>query len=299
MTSTSTPATISGPRPVASGNLARNVVRVGAAGWNMGDLFHTILVMRWSLFLVCVVASQVLANVVFALLFALQRGDIANAPGNALDDFYFSVQTWATIGYGGMTPATTWANMLVMAESITSMVFTAVTTGLVFAKFARPQARILFANKAVITQRDGKKILMVRVANERGNDVVEASARLTVLKEEISAEGERMRRILDLKLARDVQPMFVISWTLMHEIDERSPLFGKTIDDMRAEQWRLTASLTGHDGTLSQTIYASHSYTPADIAFAARYVDVISPLPDGRVQLDLTKFHDVEKQVIA
>ncbi len=298
MTSTSTPATLSGarPRPPADGsNPARNVVRVGAAPWGFGDLFHSILVMRWSWFLVAIILSQVVANVAFGLLYAAGGDCVINAPG-MLDKFYFSVQTWATIGYGGMTPTTTYANMLVAAESIVSMLMTAVTTGLVFAKFARPHARVLFARRAVVTQRDGKQVLMVRVANERGNDIVEASARLTVLRDEMSREGERMRRLYDLKLARTVQPVFVISWTLMHEIDESSPLWGVTPEEFVRGGWRVNANLTGHDGTVAQTIYASHFYSPTDVVFGARYRDVISPLPDGRFQLDLGKFHDVEPQ---
>jgi inward rectifier potassium channel len=239
-----------------------------------------------------------LANLAFAGLFALQSGAVDKAR-SAIDLFYFSVQTWATIGYGGMTPVTTFANMVVVAESITSVLFTAVTTGLVFAKFARPTARVLFADRAVIARRDGKPVLMVRVANERGNDVVEASARLTLLKDEVSAEGERMRRLYDLTLVRNVQPFFIISWTLMHVIDEQSPFFGKTAEEVVAADWRLTVNLTGHDGTLSQTIYATHFYGAADIAFGSRYVDVTQTLPDGRLQIDLSRFHEIEPQKVA
>jgi inward rectifier potassium channel len=293
----STPATFSGPRATPGGvgsNPARNIVRLGTSPWGFGDLFHSILVMHWGRFLLLIVASQIFANAVFGVLFWLGGDDVLNAP-HVVDKFYFSVQTWATIGYGGMTPTTTYANLVVAAESIASMLMTAVTTGLVFAKFARPQARILFAHKVVVTKRDGKQILMIRVANERGNDVVEASARVTILKEEISREGERMRRLIDLKLVRDVQPVFVISWTLMHEIDESSPFWGKNHDDIIKEGWRITANLTGHDGTLAQTIYASYFYNPGDVHYDARYVDVMSQLPDGRLQLDLTKFHDIEQ----
>ena len=294
MTASSTPATVSRPRPNVSGNLpGRNIVRLGVSGFTFGDVYHQILVMRWGVFLGLIIASQVLANAVFGVLFALQPDNVSNAH-TLVDKFYFSVQTWATIGYGGMTPLTTYANLLVVAESITSVLFTAVTTGLVFAKFARPSSRVLFSSRAVITQRDGKAILMVRVANERGNDVVEASARVTLMRDEVSKEGERMRRLIDLKLVRDVQPFFAISWTLMHEIDETSPFFGKTSEEVKKAGWRVNVNLTGHDGTLSQTIYAAHFYDADALVFGARYVDVISSLPDGRLQIDLRKFHDVE-----
>lgn len=271
------------------------IVRVGASPWTFGDFYHSILTMPWSLFLLAIVGTQVLANVAFGFLYWLQANDISNATG-FVDDFYFSVQTWATVGYGGMTPTTTYANMVMVSESITGIVFTAVTTGLVFAKFARPTARVLFANKLTVTRRDGKRFLMLRVANERGNDVVEASARMTLLRDEVSAEGEVMRRLYDLPLVRDTQPLFIITWTIMHEIDEKSPFWGKTSEEIVRDGWRLTVSLMGHDGTVAQTIHANRFYRAEEIEFDARYIDVTSRLPDGRMQIDLRRFHEVEPQ---
>jgi inward rectifier potassium channel len=253
--------------------------------------------MGWGRFLLLVFAFQLAANLLFAGLLALSDDPVEHAPG-FVEKFYFSVQTWATIGYGGMTPKTTWANMIVVVESIAGIISTAVITGLVFAKFARPTARVLFAQKLITEQRNGKRYLMVRVANERGNDVVEASARVTLMRDEVSREGEHMRRLYDLKLVRDVQPLFAISWTLMHEIDESSPFFGKSSEQIVKEDWRVHVSLQGHDGTLAQTIHAGHFYSAADIAFDHRYVDVTTPLPGGRVQVDLSRFHDLEPQVV-
>jgi inward rectifier potassium channel len=292
MSAAATPSTIARPRPAVQTNMP-SIVRVGSSSWTMGDLYHSVLTMRWGFFLVLVVGIQLTANLLFAALFSLQSDNITNAP-TFIDKFYFSVQTWATIGYGGMTPTTTFANMLVVAESITGIVATAVTTGLVFAKFARPSARVLFANQMITQVRDGQNILMIRVANERGNNVVEASARVTLLRNELSREGEVMRRLYDLKLMRDVQPLFMVSWTIMHIIDEASPLWGKSAEDIIAEDWRINVNLQGYDGTLAQTIHASHFYRGHDVAFNHRYVDVMSTLPDGRMQIDLAHMHDVE-----
>jgi inward rectifier potassium channel len=292
MSAAATPSTIARPRPARQSNQA-DIVRVGGSSWTLGDLYHSVLTMRWSLFLAVVIGIQLAANLLFAGLFALEGDNITNAP-TFIDKFYFSVQTWATIGYGGMTPTTTFANLVVVAESIAGIVATAVTTGLVFAKFARPSARVLFANSMITQMRDGQRTLMLRVANERGNNVVEASARVTLLRNERSREGETMRRLYDLKLVRDVQPLFMVSWTIMHIIDETSPLWGKSAADIVAEDWRINVNLQGYDGTLAQSIHASHRYQGTDIAFDHRYVDVMTTLPDGRLQIDLTHMHDVE-----
>jgi inward rectifier potassium channel len=292
MSAAATPSTIARPRPARQSNQT-DIVRVGGQRWTLGDLYHSVLTMRWSLFLAVVIGIQLTANLLFAGLYALEGDNITNAPA-FIDKFYFSVQTWATIGYGGMTPTTTFANMIVVAESIAGIVATAVTTGLVFAKFARPSARVLFANSMITQVRDGQNTLMLRVANERGNNVVEASVRVTLLRNERSREGETMRRLYDLKLVRDVQPLFMVSWTIMHIIDESSPLWGKSAADIVAEDWRINVNLQGYDGTLAQSIHASHFYHGTDIAFGHRYVDVMSTLPDGRLQIDLTHMHDVE-----
>lgn len=293
---TSTPATAprAAPRPSSSNDPNANVVRVGQRTPLFADLYHDILQMPWMAFLAGVFFTQIGANAVFALLFLAGGDCISNVKG-PLDTFYFSVQTWATIGYGGMTPTTTWANMLVVVESAVATIFTAVATGLTFAKFARPSARVLFSNKIVINKRNGKRVLMLRVANERGNYVVEASAHVTLIRDEVSAEGDRMRRVLDLKLVRDTQPIFLFSWLIMHEIDDASPLAGLTEQAFKEEAMRISVSLTAFDGTLSQTIHANHLYMGDAVVFDARFIDVMSTLPDGRTQIDFAKFHDVER----
>ncbi|MBI1949285.1 MAG: ATP-sensitive inward rectifier potassium channel 10 [Deltaproteobacteria bacterium] len=293
----STPATIAPPRQQILGPGVMPVTRKGVPRFTLGDAYHVVLTMRWSLFMAAIVGSQVLANAGFAALYSLEDANVSNAHG-PVDLFFFSVQTWATIGYGGMTPVTAWANTLVVIESITAIVFTAVTTGLVFAKFARPTARVRFANEAVITRQNGKDMLMLRVANERGNQVVEAAARVTLMRDEVTQEGQEMRRLYDLTLVRDVQPVFAVSWTVMHEIDERSPFAGMDEAGVRAGGWLLIFNLTGHDGTLAQTIHATHYYGAANIHFGARYHDTVRRLPSGALELDLTRFDDWEPQQV-
>jgi inward rectifier potassium channel len=290
--SPSAPVSVS-TTPRRPANLQANIIRKGNKRFVLGDAYHVVLLMKWRWFISIIFATQIFANLLFAIPYALEDGAIANSHG-FVDAFFFSVQTWGTIGYGGMTPTTTLANTVVVLESTSSTVFMAVVTGLVFAKFSRPTARVLFAKKAVINTRDGKRYLMFRLANERGNSVIETSCRVALLRDEVSREGERMRRILDLTLVRNTQPVFLFSWTVMHEIDAKSPLFGLDNADLAKQDLRLTINVMGLDGTMSQTVHATYMYWPEDIEVDKRYIDVMSPLPDGRLQIDFEKFHDTE-----
>jgi inward rectifier potassium channel len=186
----------------------------------------------------------------------------------------------------------TWANGVVVAESFISLLGMAVLTGIVFAKFSRPRARVLFAERPVIETRDGVRTLSFRVANERGNDVVEAAIRVSALMSVITSEGKRLRRFHDLELTRSSTPLFVLTWQVFHAIDESSPLHGMTVEDMVEGDVRLGAALTGLDGTFAQTIHARHLYWAEDLLEGHHYVDVLEPHEDGSVTMDFRKFHD-------
>jgi inward rectifier potassium channel len=221
-------------------------------------------------------------------------GGISNA-NDYWDCFFFSVQTWATIGYGGMTPSARLTNVLVVVESLVGIFSVAVLTGLFFAKFSRTTSRVLFASKVVISVRNGKRMLTIRVGNERLSMIAEASARVTLLRDEVTAEGERMRRMYDLPLVRSISPFFVLSWTIMHEIDERSAMHGLTSEMMVAERMRLGVNLVGFDSSVGQTAHASIVYAAQDVLFGYRYADTSAIDEHGRVVLDYAKFHDVVK----
>jgi inward rectifier potassium channel len=194
-----------------------------------------------------------------------------------------------------MVPKTTLANVVVTIEAFIGLLTVAMATGLMFSKFSRPTSRVLFSRRLVVAERDGQKTLMLRMANERVNDIVEASFRLAVLLPEVSSEGEKMRRIHDLKLLRSDTPIFTITFTACHVIDQASPLAGLTPEALEERKARFIVTLTGLDGTTSQTIHARHIYEARDIAFDARFVDVLSDGPDGRLLIDYTKFHSVQR----
>jgi inward rectifier potassium channel len=259
------------------------------------DVYHFILARSWPTFFTVVGATFLVANILFASLYLMQPGSIAHArPGSFEDAFYFSVQTIATIGYGGMFPLTRYAHIVVVIEAMTGMLGIAVITGLTFTRFARPSARVLFANKITITPRDGVPHVMFRMANWRRNRIVEAQLRVVLLVTERTREGEMLRRQIDLPLERDRTALFFLTWTAMHKIDASSPFHGPAAMEKLAERrTEIFVTLMGFDETIGQTIHARTDYALSDIVVGARFADVLGTDDRGRFQIDYSKFHDV------
>ncbi len=264
----------------------------------LDDVFHRMLRLGWGRYFGLAILSFLGLHTVFACLFLAQPGSIANAePGAFSDAFFFSVETAGTIGYGNMAPATFYAHVLMSLESFVSLLGLAMTTGLTFAKFARPTARVLFTEKAVIGQRDGAPFLMFRFANERHNSIVEAQLRVVLLVDHVSQEGERMRVPESVPLVRDTNPFFRLSWTAMHAIGPESPFHGENAKKKLADRnAMILLSVTGFDETIGQTIHARHTYQLDDLVWGARFADVISVDPDGTRVIDYAKFHEIMEE---
>ncbi len=270
------------------------IVQTGARDRRLSDLYHLLLVSSWPRLFVLLLFVYAAANAVFALGYLVGGDSFAGArPGSFADAFFFSVQTMATIGYGHWYPKSLWAHVLVTVETLIGLVGVAVVAGLAFAKFSRPTARVLFSRVAVIVTRDGVPSLMFRAANQRGNQIVEARLHVVLARNDVTAEGEEVRRLYDLDLARAQNALFALSWTAVHPITERSPLYGATAESLAAADAEIIVSLTGLDETFSQTVHARHSYVADEILWGARFVDILSRMPDGRRCVDYTHFHDV------
>jgi inward rectifier potassium channel len=240
------------------------------------------------------IASYVAINTLFAFLYLAGGDSIKNArPGSFLDAFFFSVQTMATIGYGALYPQTDYANILVAIEALLGLLGVAMGTGLMFARFSRPTARVLFSRVVVVAPHNGVPTLMLRVANERRNQILEAQIALSLLRDEVTAEGQFMRRFYDLKLVRSQTRIFALSWMVMHHIDENSPLYGATPESLAEAETDIVVTLTGLDETVTQTVHARHYYITEEILWNMRFVDVFTKKPDGRRLLDFNHFHDV------
>lgn len=258
------------------------------------DPYHLLLTVPWTGFVLLICIFYVAINALFALAYLLGGDCIANArPGSFVDVFFFSVQTLASIGYGAMYPKTSYANFIVTIEAIIGVMGIAVMTGLAFARFSRPTARVMFSRVAVILPNEGVPTLMFRTANQRRNLILEAQMRVYLMRDEITAEGEFMRRIFDLKLLRQQTPGFALSWSVMHVIDESSPLYGMTPESLIQTNSLLMISLTGIDETVAQVVHARHSYSANEILWNSRFVDILHHPPDGHRYIDYNHFHDV------
>jgi len=289
--STSTPATTAG---FSSASTPR-IRTIGIERSPQKDMYHYVLKLSWPAFFGLVAIVFLFANLVFASAYLARPGSIANArPGSFEDAFYFSVQTIATIGYGGMHPATRYAHLLVVVEALTGILGIAVITGLTFTRFSRPSARVLFSNRVTLTPRDGVPHLMFRMANWRRNRIVEARLRIIMLIDERTREGEMLRRQVDIPLVRAETAIFFLTWTAMHRVDEASPFYGPgAMEALRTRRAELFLSLTGFDETIGQTIHARREYALDDIVVGVRFADVLTLMPDGSREIDYRKFHDV------
>ncbi len=258
------------------------------------DLYHFLLEASWPWLLAVLTGAYLAGNALFACAYLLGGDGIAGArPGSFADAFFFSVQTMATIGYGGMAPRSLYANVLVTVEALFGLLGVAMVTGIVFAKFARPTSRVLFSRVAVVAPRDGVPSLMFRMANERSNNIVEAQVHVVLVRNETTAEGEPVRRFHELPLLRARSPIFALSWTAVHSLTDGSPLLGATPPTLAAANAEVVVSLIGFDETFAQTVHARHVYYARDIVWHARFVDVLVVDLQGRRRVDYERFHEL------
>ncbi|MBN9419555.1 MAG: ATP-sensitive inward rectifier potassium channel 10 [Candidatus Eremiobacteraeota bacterium] len=270
------------------------VQRIGAPRDSIRDLYHMLLSLHWGqiALLLCVLYCGL--SLLFAELYML-GGDCINGarPGHLIDYFFFSVQTLATIGYGVMHPVGDYANCLVSFEAFCGLLAFSLMTGLLFAKFSIPNARVLFSNKVVMGRRDGKPALMFRMANARGNHILEAHVNLTLNRCEPIEGDPDYRRFHRLPLVVSDTPLFVLTFLATHIIDESSPLYGIPLEEMKAGGYNFTLTLIGLDALVSQTVHARWNYDASQIAWDHRFVDTLFRQPDGSFVLDYTHFHEV------
>jgi inward rectifier potassium channel len=276
-------------RPVRKRDGTDDVVVVGARPRPWHDFYHALLGGSWPWTLGVISCAFLLANLLFAALY-VRSGGIANASGSFPDAFFFSVHTLATVGYGSMYPTTLQTNVIVVVETIVGLLLNALATGLIFAKFSRTRSRLVFADLATISPMDGVPTLYIRLGNERGNAIVEAQVKVGMVRTERTREGVLFYRMYDLELLRERTPALARSWSVMHRIDSKSPLFGLTPRDWETQEVELLVSVMGIDETTLQTVHGRFAYRAHEVAWGARHADILSERPDGIIELDARRF---------
>jgi len=248
------------------------------------------MTMSWPAFVAALAAAFVALNFVFAVVYDLGEAPIANAhEGSLADLFFFSVETTSTVGYGDMHPQTIYGHVVATAENFTGLLLLAMMTGLVFARFSRPRARIIFAKNPVVTKHNGVTTLVFRMANARSNFITEATAKLWMLSPTVTEEGQRLIGFERLGLLRAENPTFALSWTLFHPIDAQSPLFGKDEDALAESMSNFVVSIAGFDETSGQIVRARDVFAAQDLRFGQEYVDFIWIDEQGMRHIDYAK----------
>jgi inward rectifier potassium channel len=264
----------------------------GAQRTRLRDAYHTFLRLPWSASLALIGLGFFLVNVVFAFAYMIVGGVDGVARGSFFDALMFSVETLGTIGYGVMHPSASGGSVVVIVESITGIICTALITGLVFSKFARATARIAFSTNVVISKHEGKPTLMFRCGNERSNVIVEARMHVVCTMKTNDDRGKPFYKMHDLTLVRDRMGGMRRGWLVMHVIDETSPLFGLDAAGFAKAEVELDVSVMGFDDVTLQTVYAMYQYGDQKILFGRRLADTLTIYDNGDLMFDITKFHD-------
>ncbi len=287
-----------------SNHRRRNQVRLGGRLFEMEgvsnryfrDFSHRALTTSWPNFIGSIAVLIVMINSVFALLYSLVDGAVANVASPRLASlFYFSVETLSTVGYGDMHPQNQYGHVIASIESFTGIFCIAVMTGLIFSRFSLPRARILFASSMIVSRHEGKRVLEARIANERHNYIVDARATLWFLRRKVTSEGRTMRGFDPLPLLRAENPTFALSWSIFHVIDETSLLHGLSERDFADIDAGFILSVTGYDDSSAQIVNARHIYSYGDVRWNHRFSDILRQ-SDGVTHIDYSKFHETLAQ---
>ena len=263
--------------------------------WEYRDIYQWFLALKWPEFIALIAGIYIVLNLIFAEFYELGNGSIAGLrPGSYEDAFFFSVQTLATVGYGHWYPQTLYGHIVTTIEIIVGVFGLAVMTGLIFVRFSRPAARILFSKAIVIGSLNGQPTLMLRVGNLRAQSMVEAEFRLLFTRDEPIVEGDSFRYFYNLKLHFDRLISFPAALTLRHTIDEQSPLFGETAESLAKSRATFVASVIGIDPVIPAAVQTQHDYTWRDVRFGERFVEIYSEPSDGKLTVDFGRLHDTE-----
>src|SRR5207302_6166918 len=271
-------------------------LKVNTEGWDWRDAYQWLLALSWTRFALFIAGLYVVINLIFATLYSLGENCIAYLkPGSFVDAFFFSVQTLATVGYGHMYPQTLYGHIVTTIEIMSGIFLFAVMTGLIFVRFSRPTARVMFSNSMVIAPLNGKPTLMVRIGNENQHSMVEAEFRIMFSRDEPLLEGGDFRHFYVLKLHFDRLTVVPAALTLRHTIDETSPLFGATLESLESSRVLFIVSVVGIDPVIAAAVQTQKDYSWRDVQFGHRFVEIYTEHGGGRLTVDYGRLHDTEQ----
>ena len=277
-----------------------NAARVGMSRWSFTNFYHDSISMSWPRFLLVVAVFYVVHNVIFALLYLLcGRDALIDATEHPINNefwraFFFSVHTFATIGYGTIHPNGYAANFLVTTEAYVGLLVQALVTGVVFARFSRPTAKVLFSEKAVIAPYQDKTSLMFRIVNGRSNQLIEVKIQV-LYSRFVTENGRKMRRFDQLELERQQVTFFSLALTVVHPITENSPLFNCTEQDLRDADAEFLILLTAIDETFAQNVHARSSYKPDEMLWNVKFADLyVRDQATEVITIDVRKLSEVK-----
>jgi len=278
-----------------------NVRREGLSVWQELSPYHYVLTISWPKLIGIVGAVYLVSNILFAFGYMACGAHALTGFQYSFFSrfwiaFFFSVETVATIGYGNIVPVTLPANLLMTFESLYGILAFALIAGIVFARFARPTAEILFSQNAVIAPYRDTKAFMFRIVNQRRTQIVDMQARVLLARRKQGASGSE-REFIPLKLERAGVDLFPLSWTIVHPIDADSPLRDyRRAEDLVSCESEFLVLLNGFDETVSQNVHTRSSYRGSEVVWGARFRNMFNPPePDGSISIDVKKIHDVER----
>ena len=272
-------------------------VKRSNAGYSPRDIYHFLVNLSWTKFFLLILAGYFLVNLIFGTVYyAIGVENLRNAIDKSpmqsyLNAYFFSVQTFTTVGYGGMVPSGFPANFVASIEALVGLLGFAVATGLLYGRFSRPSTRILFSRNAVIAPYRDKTALMFRLANQRNNDIIEVEANVLAV---FIDKDTNNRKYFGMNLERNSVYFFPLSWTVVHPIDEQSPFFNKTIEELKELQTEILVQFKGFDDTFSQTVHTKYSYSLDEIIWNAKFKPAFEPDSKGEIIFDLNRIHDYE-----
>lgn len=285
-------------QPLMNKDGSPNVKRVGLSFFNTANNYHTLITMSWTRFWVVVLSCYLVVNIIFAFIYtSIGPNSLDGTSGNThfdhfMDAFFFSAQTMSTVGYGHISPRGMTTNSVAALESMMGLLAFALATGLLYGRFSRPSAQIIYSRNILIAPyKDTGKGVMFRLANRRRNMLIDLEIEIIFSYNE-TVDGKTVRRFYPLELERRKVSVLTLNWTIVHELDENSPMFEMTKDDLIKSEAGFAILLRAFDDTFSQTVHSRTQYQAHEIIWGAKFKPVFDRDETGRIVLDISKISD-------